>query len=123
MKGTALDTAKARRALLNSQKEIAEHATIVDLIRNDLSQVAKKVRVTDYRYFHKIATSRRGLVQTNITTGLHQPSAAGANQHYYWFAPAAEGWCKPVVMLVANYLSNGKPGWGQFYQNFYPQVL
>ncbi len=65
MKGTSLDTPRARAALLDSRKEIAEHATIVDLIRNDLSQVAKKVRVTDYRYFHKIATSRRGLVQTS----------------------------------------------------------
>jgi len=69
MKGTALNTDKARSSLLNSRKEIAEHATIVDLIRNDLSQVAKQVRVTDYRYFHKIATSRRGLVQTSSNIG------------------------------------------------------
>ncbi len=73
MKGTALDTPRAREALLNSRKEIAEHATIVDLIRNDLSQVAKKVRVTDYRYFHKIATSRRGLVQTSSNIGGQLP--------------------------------------------------
>jgi para-aminobenzoate synthetase component 1 len=69
MKGTALDTEKASTALLNSRKEIAEHATIVDLIRNDLSRVAKGVRVTDYRYFHKIATSRRGLIQTSSNIG------------------------------------------------------
>ena len=73
MKGTALDTEKARTTLLNSRKEIAEHATIVDLIRNDLSQVAKKVRVTDYRYFHKIANSRRGLVQTSSKVGGQLP--------------------------------------------------
>lgn len=69
MKGTALDTPAARRALLSSRKEIAEHATIVDLIRNDLSQVAKRVRVTDYRYFHKIAASRPGLLQTSSNVG------------------------------------------------------
>ncbi|MEM9259258.1 MAG: aminodeoxychorismate synthase component I [Bacteroidota bacterium] len=69
MKGTALDTEKARKALLYSPKEIAEHATIVDLLRNDLSQMAKRVRVTDYRFFHKIATSRRGLVQTSSKIG------------------------------------------------------
>lgn len=69
MKGTSRDTPGARRALLKSPKEIAEHATIVDLIRNDLSQVAKRVRVTDYRYFHKIATSRRGLLQTSSNIG------------------------------------------------------
>ncbi|OAV45883.1 aminodeoxychorismate synthase component I [Lewinella sp. 4G2] len=65
MKGTALDNEKDRNDLLKSEKEIAEHATIVDLIRNDLSMVASRVRVTDYRYFHKISTSRRGLVQTS----------------------------------------------------------
>ncbi len=74
MKGTALDTESARAALLNSKKEIAEHATIVDLIRNDLSQVAKGVRVTNYRYFHKIATSSRGLVQTSSKIGGQLPA-------------------------------------------------
>lgn len=74
MKGTALDTEKARADLLNSRKEIAEHATIVDLIRNDLSLVAKQVRVTDYRYFHKIATSSRGLVQTSSKIGGQLPN-------------------------------------------------
>lgn len=69
MKGTALDTEKAKMALLHSPKEIAEHATIVDLLRNDLSQMAKRVSVTDYRFFHKIATSRRGLVQTSSKIG------------------------------------------------------
>lgn len=73
MKGTALDTDIARNELLTSRKEIAEHATIVDLIRNDLSQVAKRVRVTDYRYFHKIATSSRGLVQTSSKIGGQLP--------------------------------------------------
>lgn len=74
MKGTTVDSTKARAELLSSRKEIAEHATIVDLIRNDLSQVAKKVRVTDYRYFHKIATSRRGLVQTSSNVGGQLPA-------------------------------------------------
>lgn len=74
MKGTALDTIPARSDLLNSHKEIAEHATIVDLIRNDLSQVAKRVRVTDYRYFHKITTSSRGLVQTSSNIGGQLPT-------------------------------------------------
>ncbi|MEM9527225.1 MAG: aminodeoxychorismate synthase component I [Bacteroidota bacterium] len=69
MKGTALDTEKAKKALLHSPKEIAEHATIVDLLRNDLSQMAKRVRVNEYRFFHKIATSRRGLVQTSSKIG------------------------------------------------------
>lgn len=74
MKGTAEDTPAGRAELLHSPKEVAEHATIVDLIRNDLSQVAKRVRVTDYRYFHKIATSSRGLVQTSSKIGGQLPT-------------------------------------------------
>ncbi len=65
MKGTAPDTEEGRRLLLESPKEIAEHATIVDLIRNDLSQVAKQVRVDKYRYLDLIATPRGGLWQTS----------------------------------------------------------
>lgn len=65
MKGTAEDSPEGRHHLLSSQKEIAEHATIVDLIRNDLSQVAKKVSVTDYRYIDRIQTPRGGLLQTS----------------------------------------------------------
>lgn len=74
MKGTSLDDAAARDALLKSPKELAEHATIVDLIRNDLSQVAGRVRVTDYRYFHAISTGRRGLVQTSSNIGGQLPA-------------------------------------------------
>lgn len=51
--------------LLDDPKEQAEHATIVDLIRNDLSQVAKKVRVSNYRYLEQIETTRGGLWQTS----------------------------------------------------------
>lgn len=65
MKGTAEDSPAGRHHLLTSQKEIAEHATIVDLIRNDLSQVAKRVRVANYRYFDRIETPRGGLLQTS----------------------------------------------------------
>lgn len=74
MKGTAEDTEVARRELLTSQKEIAEHATIVDLIRNDLSQVAKRVRVADYRYLGRIDTPRGGLLQTSSEVGGWLPA-------------------------------------------------
>ena len=69
MKGTAPDTATGRRALLESRKEAAEHATIVDLMRNDLSRVAQGVRVTDYRYLRRIEAGRGGLVQTSSNIG------------------------------------------------------
>ena len=51
MKGTIDATLPdARRRILEDPKETAEHATIVDLIRNDLSMVATEVMVTRYRY-------------------------------------------------------------------------
>lgn len=65
MKGTAEDSEAGQHHLMTSQKEIAEHATIVDLIRNDLSQVAKSVRVKTYRYIDRIETPRGGLLQTS----------------------------------------------------------
>lgn len=66
MKGT-LSTAvpNARRVLMNDQKEKAEHATITDLIRNDLSRVAKNVHVQRYRYVEEIETKEENLLQTS----------------------------------------------------------
>lgn len=66
MKGT-LDANEGHgpQALLQDPKERAEHATIVDLIRNDLSQVAQKVRVSRYRYPEQIHTSRGSIWQTS----------------------------------------------------------
>ncbi len=57
MKGT-IDASlpNAKESLLNDAKELAEHATIVDLLRNDLSRVASKVRVTNFRYYEEIPT-------------------------------------------------------------------
>jgi len=51
MKGT-IDASinDAENVLLENKKEMAEHATIVDLIRNDMSIYAKKVRVEKFRY-------------------------------------------------------------------------
>lgn len=66
MKGT-IDASipNAADQLLNDQKEKAEHATIVDLIRNDLSIVANQVQVSRYRYLEEITTSQGGLLQTS----------------------------------------------------------
>ena len=57
MKGT-IDASfpNAKELLLNDPKEYAEHATIVDLLRNDISRVASKVRVTNFRYYEEIPT-------------------------------------------------------------------
>lgn len=66
MKGT-IDAALpgAREAVLADPKEMAEHVTIVDLIRNDLSTVATDVSVTRFRYIDEIRTLRKNLLQVS----------------------------------------------------------
>ncbi len=64
MKGTIdARTEKALEKLLSSKKELAEHFTIVDLIRNDLSRVASEVEVSRFRYVEKIKTNRNEILQ------------------------------------------------------------
>ena len=66
MKGTiSTEIHNAKEILLNDEKEIAEHYTIVDLLRNDLSQVAKHVRVESFRYFEEINTKKGKILQTS----------------------------------------------------------
>ena len=66
MKGTAEDVSPlSAEQLLANEKEAAEHATIVDLIRNDLSMVADNVRVERYRYVERLNTHRGPLLQTS----------------------------------------------------------
>jgi len=66
MKGTILATQpNAEATILADAKEAAEHATIVDLVRNDLSQVAQKIWVERYRYIDRIETSNGGLLQVS----------------------------------------------------------
>jgi len=67
MKGTGF----SGEDLLADAKEQAEHATVVDLLRNDLSRVATQVRLEDYRYLSEIPqTDGRVLYQTSsLITG------------------------------------------------------
>lgn len=66
MKGT-LDASlpEAEKLLMEDRKEAAEHATIVDLIRNDLSRVAEDVRVDKYRYIDVQHTNKGDILQTS----------------------------------------------------------
>lgn len=66
MKGTIDATIEnAEKILLADEKEAAEHYTIVDLLRNDLSMVSKNVRVKRYRYLEKIITNKSEILQTS----------------------------------------------------------
>ena len=70
MKGT-ISTAipNAEQRLLGNPKEIAEHATIVDLIRNDLSVYAQEVKVNRYRYVEQIKVQDDNLLQVSSEIG------------------------------------------------------
>lgn len=66
MKGTIDATLPdAARMLMEDPKETAEHATIVDLTRNDLSMVAEQVAVSRYRYIDELQTNRGRILQTS----------------------------------------------------------
>ena len=66
MKGTIdADIENADQIILTDSKEIAEHNTIVDLIRNDLSLVADNVVVEKFRYLSHIQTNQKNLWQVS----------------------------------------------------------
>lgn len=66
MKGTIdAEIPNANDKILADEKELAEHNTIVDLIRNDLNMVANNVRVEKFRYIEKIKTNNKNLLQVS----------------------------------------------------------
>lgn len=55
MKGTINANIKnAKELLLGSEKELAEHVMIVDLLRNDLGRVARGIKVDEFRYVERV---------------------------------------------------------------------
>lgn len=79
MKGTIDASVKdAKSLILNDAKETAEHYTIVDLLRNDLSIIANKVRVERFRYIDEIKTSSKNLYQVSSEiSGQLEPGYQG----------------------------------------------
>jgi para-aminobenzoate synthetase component 1 len=72
MKGT-IDAGipNAEQTILNSKKEMAEHATIVDLLRNDLSRHATNVSVKRFRYTEIIHSKNKKLLQVSSHISGH----------------------------------------------------
>ncbi len=66
MKGT-IDASihDAEQLILNDFKEKAEHNTIVDLLRNDLSLSATDVHVSRFRYVEKIKARNKEILQVS----------------------------------------------------------
>ncbi len=66
MKGTIDAQIKdAPKKLLENPKELYEHYTITDLLRNDLAQVARNIKVVRFRYLEKISAHYGEIWQTS----------------------------------------------------------
>lgn len=75
MKGTIDATIPdAPSKILDDPKEMAEHITIVDLIRNDLSRVAEEVKVDRFRYVEEVKTHQKTLLQVSSEISGRLPS-------------------------------------------------
>lgn len=55
----------AEKVILQDYKETAEHCTIVDLIRNDLNQIARNIHVKRFRYIDHLHTNKGELLQVS----------------------------------------------------------
>jgi len=66
MKGTIdASISNAKDTILNNKKEMAEHVMVVDLLRNDLSIVAKEVKVEKFRYITEIEAGNKKLLHVS----------------------------------------------------------
>lgn len=91
MKGTInANLENAQQKLLQDVKERAEHNTIVDLIRNDLSRVAENVTVEKFRYLERIKTHQTDLWQmsSKITGDLPPDYTANIGNIIFSMLPA-----------------------------------
>jgi len=116
MKGT-IDAAipGAREKILASVKELSEHVTIVDLIRNDISQVASDVRVTRFRYVDEIRTNSKTLLQVSseIIGYLGEDYRSQLGDILVRLLPAGSvsGAPKPKTLDIIKDVESGKRGY------------
>jgi para-aminobenzoate synthetase component 1 len=79
MKGT-IDAAlpDAENRIMENEKEKAEHTTVVDLLRNDLSVVSRNVCVKRYRFIERVHTNGKNLLQVSSEIAGVLPADYGA---------------------------------------------
>ncbi len=66
MKGTIdAELPNAEQIILSDNKELFEHYTIVDLIRNDLAMISTDVKVKKFRFIDKINSNNNNLLQVS----------------------------------------------------------
>lgn len=91
MKGTIdSEIPGAYQLLISDRKEDAEHNTIVDLIRNDLSTISGNVRVKRFKYIEKLRTNQGGLLQmsSEITGKLPPDYRSSLGDRFFSLLPA-----------------------------------
>ncbi len=111
MKGT-IDCAlpHAEKQLLADPKELAEHVTIVDLIRNDMSMIAREVSVSRFRYLEEVKTNRKNLLQVSseITGRLANNWRSSLGDVLFHLLPAGSisGAPKPKTLKIIRDVEN-----------------
>ncbi len=116
MKGTIdANIPNAKELILANPKEIAEHATIVDLIRNDLSMVSDNVRVSNYRYYEEIQTQEGliGQVSSKIEGTLPENYNENIGDIIFALLPAGSisGAPKNKTKQIVNKAENAERGY------------
>jgi len=116
MKGTIDATLPdAAHRILADPKEEAEHNTIVDLIRNDLSMVADDVRVDRFRYLDRIETRGKPLLQVSsqISGRLPADHRSRLGEILFTLLPAGSvsGAPKPATLRIIRESEPGPRGY------------
>jgi para-aminobenzoate synthetase component I len=116
MKGTIdASVLNAEAVIINDQKEMAEHNTIVDLIRNDLSMVSNNVKVSKYRYIDRIKTGESDLLQVSseITGKLNKGYKSRLGEIITGMLPAGSvtGAPKKETVSIIKKSEKFKRGW------------
>jgi len=115
MKGT-IDASlpEAEKLLLNDEKETAEHNTIVDLIRNDLSMVSENVGVDKFKFIGKIVTHRGEILQmsSKISGKLAENYRSNLGEILMRLLPAGSvtGAPKTKTVSIINRVENYRRG-------------
>lgn len=116
MKGTIdASIVNAEAAIMTDDKEMAEHNTIVDLIRNDLSIISDNVIVSRYRYIDRIKTGESELLQVSseITGRLKKDYESRLGDIITGMLPAGSvtGAPKKETVRIIKESENYERGW------------
>lgn len=116
MKGTIdADIENADQIILSDSKELAEHNTIVDLIRNDLSLVSENVVVDKFRFLSHIETNNRNLwqVSSQISGDLPKDYNRNLGDIIFKMLPAGSisGAPKPKTLEIISQVENYNRGY------------